>query len=168
MRQALAKIDDEDAAAAERARAAAAQEMAEQARLREQRAAGDPIAPMPAPAVAVPAGWYPHPSMADTRRYWDGQRWTDHIAPADSTTWPYSTEPGATGSSNVLSIIGIVMGGIAFLFCPILFGPAGLILGGIAMARKERLAVVALIVSGCGMVVGFVLGFLVWSASTPY
>jgi hypothetical protein len=26
-----------------------------------------------------PAGWYPHPSMADTRRYWDGTFWTDHI-----------------------------------------------------------------------------------------
>jgi len=28
-----------------------------------------------------PAGWYPHPSMANTQRYWDGERWTDHIAP---------------------------------------------------------------------------------------
>lgn len=26
-----------------------------------------------------PAGWYPHPSMADTRRYWDGAHWTEHI-----------------------------------------------------------------------------------------
>ena len=30
----------------------------------------------------APAGWYPHPSMADTRRYWDGTKWTDNIAPA--------------------------------------------------------------------------------------
>lgn len=29
------------------------------------------------------AGWYPHPSMADTRRYWDGQKWTDNIAPME-------------------------------------------------------------------------------------
>ena len=106
--------------------------------------------------------------MAQTRRYWDGQRWTDHIAPMDSATWPYPTGQPTAGSSNVLSIIGIVLGGIAFLFCPILFGPAGLILGGIAMAKKERLAVVALIVSACGTVVGFVLGYLVWSATTPY
>jgi hypothetical protein len=28
-----------------------------------------------------PAGWYPHPSMIDTRRYWDGDAWTDNIAP---------------------------------------------------------------------------------------
>jgi uncharacterized membrane protein YhaH (DUF805 family) len=26
-------------------------------------------------------GWYPHPRMADTQRYWDGERWTSHIAP---------------------------------------------------------------------------------------
>lgn len=29
-----------------------------------------------------PAGWYPHPTMADTLRYWDGDAWTEHIAPA--------------------------------------------------------------------------------------
>jgi hypothetical protein len=27
-------------------------------------------------------GWYPHPSMADTQRYWDGEKWTDNVAPA--------------------------------------------------------------------------------------
>jgi len=31
--------------------------------------------------VGAPAGWYPHPSMANTLRYWDGQRWTDQVAP---------------------------------------------------------------------------------------
>lgn len=29
----------------------------------------------------APAGWYNHPTMADTRRYWDGARWTEHVAP---------------------------------------------------------------------------------------
>lgn len=29
-----------------------------------------------------PPGWYPHPSMAGTQRYWDGAAWTDHVAPA--------------------------------------------------------------------------------------
>lgn len=27
------------------------------------------------------AGWYPHPSMPGTRGYWDGEKWTDHVAP---------------------------------------------------------------------------------------
>lgn len=29
------------------------------------------------------AGWYAHPKMAGTRRYWDGDKWTDHIAPVE-------------------------------------------------------------------------------------
>lgn len=29
----------------------------------------------------VPAGWYPDQNMAGTERYWDGQRWTEHVQP---------------------------------------------------------------------------------------
>jgi hypothetical protein len=29
-----------------------------------------------------PAGWYPHPSMSGTQRYWNGVSWTDYVAPA--------------------------------------------------------------------------------------
>lgn len=41
-----------------------------------------PPAPAPTPsAPAVPAGWLPDPSGApDTLRYWDGSRWTQHVA----------------------------------------------------------------------------------------
>jgi len=38
------------------------------------------------PPPGPPAGWYPHPDMAATQRYWDGQDWTDHIAPAAPVT----------------------------------------------------------------------------------
>lgn len=41
-------------------------------------AASEPPAPKRTPP---PAGWYAHPSMADTQRYWDGSKWTDHVAP---------------------------------------------------------------------------------------
>lgn len=46
----------------------------------------------PAEKPKAPAGWYPHPSMAATRRYWDGAKWTDHIAPDDG---PRPPRPGA-------------------------------------------------------------------------
>lgn len=36
-------------------------------------------------AVAAP-GWYPHPSMAETRQYWDGEKWTEHVAPMEGTS----------------------------------------------------------------------------------
>ena len=30
--------------------------------------------------MAVEAGWYPDPSGRNEHRYWDGQRWTEHVA----------------------------------------------------------------------------------------
>lgn len=29
----------------------------------------------------TPPGWYPHPEMAATLRYWDGSDWTEQVAP---------------------------------------------------------------------------------------
>lgn len=48
-----------------------------------KREAGGSQASAPERRQPPPAGWYPHPTMADTRRYWDGARWTDHIAPVE-------------------------------------------------------------------------------------
>lgn len=28
-----------------------------------------------------PAGWYPDPTNPNTQRYWDGERWTEHVQP---------------------------------------------------------------------------------------
>ena len=33
-------------------------------------------------AQQVPAGWYADPSGATAQRWWDGGRWTEHVAPA--------------------------------------------------------------------------------------
>lgn len=70
----------------------------------------------------------------------------------------------ATSDKNTLSIIAIVLGVIALLILPIVFGPAGIICGVVAMNRKERLAKVGLIVAIAGTVLGFVVGFLFVSA----
>ncbi len=40
----------------------------------------------------VPAGWYPDQNMAGTERYWDGQRWTEHVQPVTPKPAP-SYEP---------------------------------------------------------------------------
>ena len=61
--------------------------------------------------------------------------------------------------SNTISIIGIVAGALALLL-PIVFGPAGLILGVMARTRNERLANVALLRAAVGMVVGLLVAFL--------
>src|SRR5664280_656694 len=34
----------------------------------------------------TPEGWYPDHQLADTLRWWDGQQWTEHTAPAVQAT----------------------------------------------------------------------------------
>lgn len=31
--------------------------------------------------MSVPAGWYPDPQVANQIRWWDGERWSEHVAP---------------------------------------------------------------------------------------
>lgn len=76
--------------------------------------------------------------------------------PAPVFSAPRPTSPGST-----LSTIGIICGAIAFLFVPIVFGPAGLILGAVAKSKGEDKAVIAMIVSGAGLVGGMIIGALV-------
>lgn len=39
------------------------------------------------------SGWFPNPEQPGSLRYWDGERWTNHLAPAapapakDTSTW---------------------------------------------------------------------------------
>lgn len=76
----------------------------------------------------------------------------------------YAQQPGyqpQSKQSNTLSIIGIVLGAASLLLCPILFGAAGITLGAIGMSRKEKLGLVAIIVSVCCMLVGIVIGVVV-------
>ena len=75
-------------------------------------------------------------------------------------THHHPNEPAKPVSpSNTISIIGIVAGALALLL-PIVFGPAGLILGVMARTRNERLANVALLLAAVGMVLGLLVAFL--------
>ena len=38
-----------------------------------------------APASSVPAGWHPDPSKRYEMRYWDGDKWTEHVSRAGQT-----------------------------------------------------------------------------------
>jgi hypothetical protein len=49
--------------------------------------------------VSSPAAWHPDPSGAHEHRYWDGERWTDHVADAGvASTDPLPAAPGAPRS----------------------------------------------------------------------
>jgi hypothetical protein len=146
----------------------------------------------PSGSANPPAGWYPDPSGQPGQRWWDGSTWTEQTqgGPSDAApggqqlpgypAWsggqgyagpgygaPGYGAPGYGGAqqtSNGLAIAGIICGAIAFLFLPIILGPIGLILGGIAKSRGQRLANAALIVSGLGLVLGLILGIIVFRA----
>ena len=67
-------------------------------------------------------------------------------------------------SSNTFSILAMVLGGLALLVLPIVFGPAAIILGVIALTKKEKLAPVGLTVGILGLVVGMIIGAIVGMA----
>jgi hypothetical protein len=62
----------------------------------------------------------------------------------------------------VYSIIGFVCAVTAVLFCPILFGPAGIVLGIVGHNKGESLGKWAAIAAAVGMVIGFIVGFAVF------
>ena len=62
---------------------------------------------------------------------------------------------------NTLSLLAMIFAGVSVLFFPILFGPAAFVLGVIAVVKKEKNGVLALILSIVLPIVGFVLGALV-------
>lgn len=70
-----------------------------------------------APRV-VPPGWYPDPKMAGTQRYWDGEAWTDGIAPLAPA--PFAPQrPGMRAPTAIAIVaVGILVaaGAIVFIY----------------------------------------------------
>ncbi len=127
------------------------------------------------PTPMAPANWYPDPSGGGNYRYWDGVGWTMHVSPqplaggrppAWSDPTPYHPNVLSQGQKTGFSTAGIVCGALAFLFFPIILGPAGLILGAVAKSKGDPRGGTAMLVSGLGLVCGMILGFLMYSAST--
>ena len=74
---------------------------------------------------SVPPGWYPDPEMAGTQRYWDGARWSDHVAP-DSAG---QHRPGASRADSNLETWGWL--GAIFLT------PVGFIIAIVMMSKGQ-------------------------------
>ena len=65
------------------------------------------------PPPAAAPGWYPHPTMAGTQAYWDGQQWTDHVAPAS----PAPVKGDATNAAAkvfllVAAVVAVIVMGL--------------------------------------------------------
>ncbi len=80
-----------------------------------------------------------------------------------------STNPGTSSgvsTARVLSILGIVFAALAILFFPIIFGPAGIILGFVANAKGDKpfgmwVGIAAIVAT----IVGMTLGYLVYTSA---
>lgn len=91
----------------------------------------------------TPAGWYPDPTKANTQRYWDGARWSEHLAPIPlPRAQPAYVEPPDNGGT-------LALGYIFAILMPII----GFIIGLTQINRR-----------GGGVVVLSVVSFIVWLA----
>lgn len=76
--------------------------------------------------------------MADTRRYWDGEKWTSHIAPAEPKVTAPTTGPAANNYK------GLVAGGVVMaLILPIV----GFVIGAFLLAKRPGPGVGIMILS---------------------
>jgi len=91
--------------------------------------------------------------------------------PSDERSGQYGASYPTTGTSahprtesNTLSIIAIVMGAIAVIFAPIIFGLIGIVLGVIAKVKGERLSTWGIVVPIVGTIAGIILGLIVYES----
>ena len=78
---------------------------------------------------------------------------------------PVITAENPTG--RTCSILSICFGAIAFLLFPIVFGPAGLVLGiiGVVNSKNKSSGTIGIIVSVIGTIVGMIIGAAVSMSS---
>ncbi|MFA9432639.1 hypothetical protein [Egicoccus sp. AB-alg2] len=78
--------------------------------------------------------------------------------PADT----HEAKASGTGAGRGFSVAGGILGIIAVFVVPILLGPAGIALGYVGHRKGDRHGRTAMIVAGVGMVVGIVLGIVLF------
>lgn len=83
----------------------------------------------------TPAGWYPDPKMASTQRYWDGEGWTEQVAPMQTTTPAPASEP-----ANPILI------GLGYLLA-VVFPIGGLVVAAILYRKSQTNAILIAVFS---------------------
>ena len=115
---------------------------------------------------AATPGWYPDPEQPSLVRYWDGERWSPHTAPAPAHAIGVTVPAAPT--TNGMAIASLVCGVASFAVCGIT-AVLGIVFGHIARRQLrasggretgEGLALAGLIVS-YAVVALVVLGIVV-------
>ena len=74
--------------------------------------------------MTMPPGWYPDPRVPGGQRWFDGTRWTDHVAaptfaapafPAPAFPMPAPPAPRRSTSTRVLIVLAAVLAGLVIL-----------------------------------------------------
>lgn len=108
--------------------------------------------------------WAPDPYNPSQLRYWDGEKWTEHVGAAQT---PSSQERPTSTAAFVCGIIGAIIGLIPLLgIFAIALGIIALVLGIIGWRRKPqraKLAVVSTILGGVAIALG-VLGLVIMAS----
>lgn len=107
--------------------------------------------------------WYADPANPQQERYWDGNAWTQDVRWRGAVpAFPVASEAPV---SNSFSVSAIILGALAFVVFPPLFGTIGLVLGAVGMARKEPKAPLGMGIAAAGLILGMLLGMVVVGAS---
>ena len=70
-----------------------------------------------------------------------------------------------TGNGRTFTIIGFICAAVAVFFLPIVLGPAAIILGLVGRSKGDPLGTWAAVAGAVALVVGLVLGAMVFAAS---
>jgi uncharacterized membrane protein YvbJ len=65
-----------------------------------------------------------------------------------------------SGSNSTYLVLGFVFAFIALLFFPVLFGPLGILFGGLALQKGSKIGWAVIAVSIIFMFIGMLLGYL--------
>lgn len=129
-----------------------------------------PSTPTPTrtPESKAPAGWYQDGKNPSIDRYWDGARWTEHAHPRAAAEQKRTDASSPGRPSQLWSTLAFVLGGLSVIPYVDFFlvGFAALAFGIVAVVRKERRGVAALIVSIVGPLVGFILTLVIVGATS--
>lgn len=89
-------------------------------------------------STPTPPGWYADPQMANTQRYWDGERWTDQVAPGAPVSTPNVKSSDALDTAGWLTAV----------FVPIV----GFVIGCVMLGRRPQAGVgMMLLALACGI-----------------